>query len=43
MILGPRSVSIGANGIARMLVTCQKVSPISCAGTVELERAAGRC
>jgi large repetitive protein len=40
MILGPRSVSIGANGVARMLVTCQKLSPIGCAGTVELERAA---
>jgi hypothetical protein len=40
MILGPRTVSIGVNGIARMLVTCQKLSPIRCAGTVELERAA---
>ena len=40
MILGPRTVSIGANGVARMLVTCQKLSPIGCAGTVELERAA---
>ena len=39
MILGPRSVSIGANGVARMVVTCQKLSPIGCAGTVELERA----
>lgn len=39
MILGPRTVSVGADGIARMLVTCQKVSPISCSGTVELERA----
>ena len=40
MILGPRTVSIGANGLARMLVTCQKLSPIGCAGSVELERAA---
>ena len=39
MILGPRTVSIGANGMARMLVTCQKLSPIGCAGSVELERA----
>jgi Calx-beta domain-containing protein len=39
MILGPRTVMVGANGIAKMLVTCQKVSPIGCAGTVELERA----
>ena len=39
MILGPRTVSVGPNGIARMLVTCQRVSPIGCAGTVELERA----
>ena len=39
MILGPRTVTIGLNGIARMLVTCQRVSPIGCAGTVELERA----
>ena len=27
------------NGMARMLVTCQKLSPIGCAGSVELERA----
>ena len=40
MILGPRTVSIGVNGLARMLVTCQKISPIGCAGIVELERAA---
>ena len=40
MILGPRTVSIGANGLARMQVTCQKISPIGCAGSVELERAA---
>ena len=39
MILGPRTVSIGAIGLARMLVTCQKLSPIGCAGSVELERA----
>lgn len=39
MILGPRTVAIGANGMARMLVTCQKLSPIGCAGSVELERA----
>ena len=39
MILGPRTVSIGVNGMARMLVTCQKLSPIGCAGSVELERA----
>lgn len=38
MILGPRTVVVGANGIARMLVTCQKISRIGCAGTVELER-----
>jgi large repetitive protein len=40
MILGPRTVLIGANGIAKMQVNCQKLSPIVCAGTVELERAA---
>ena len=40
MILGPRTVTIGTNGLARMLVTCQKASPIACAGSVELERAA---
>ena len=40
MILGPRTVTIGSNGLARMLVTCQKISPIACAGTVELERVA---
>ena len=40
MILGPRTVSIGANGLARMQVTCQKISPIGCAGSVELQRAA---
>ena len=40
MILGPRTVMIGVNGLARMQVTCQKVSPIVCAGTVELQRAA---
>ncbi len=39
MILGPRTVTIGVNGIAKMLVTCQKLSPIGCSGTVELERA----
>ena len=39
MVLGPRTVPVGANGIARMLVTCQRASPITCAGTVELERA----
>jgi large repetitive protein len=39
MILGPRLVTVGPNGIAKMLVTCQKASPIGCAGTVELERA----
>ena len=38
MILGPRTVTIGPNGVARMLVTCQRISPIGCAGTVELER-----
>ena len=36
MILGPRTVSIGANGLARMQVTCEKFSPIGCAGSVEL-------
>ena len=39
MILGPRTVMIGVNGLARMQVNCQKVSPIVCAGTVELQRA----
>ena len=40
MILGPRTVMVGVNGLAKMQVTCQKVSPIVCAGTVELQRAA---
>jgi hypothetical protein len=39
MVLGPRVVMVGPNGIAKMLVTCQKASPIACAGTIELERA----
>jgi hypothetical protein len=39
MVLGPRAITVGANGIARMLVTCQAASPITCAGSVELERA----
>ncbi len=40
MILGPRTVTVGVNGLARMQVNCQRISPIVCAGTVELERAA---
>ena len=40
MVLGPRTVTIGKNGIAKMLVNCQKASPLACAGTIELERAA---
>jgi hypothetical protein len=40
MILGPRAMKVDANGIARVTVTCQRASPIVCAGTVELERAA---
>ncbi len=40
MILGPRTVMVGVNGLAKMQVNCQKVSPIVCAGTVELQRAA---
>src|SRR4029079_476539 len=39
MILGPRTVSIGVNGLARMQVTCQKLSPIRCGRSRELERA----
>lgn len=40
MVLGPRNVLVGRNGIARMSVSCQRISPIVCAGTVELERSA---
>jgi hypothetical protein len=40
MVLGPRTVPVTAAGVARMTVTCQRTSPIACAGTVELERAA---
>jgi hypothetical protein len=40
IVLGPRTVAVAADGIARMLVTCQRTSPITCAGTVELERSA---
>ncbi len=32
-------ILVGKNGIAKMQVTCQKVSPIVCAGSVELQRA----
>ena len=35
MILGPRIVSIGANGLARMQVTWEKLPPIGYAGSVE--------
>jgi hypothetical protein len=38
MVLGPRTVEVAANGIARMLITCQAASPITCAGSVELEQ-----
>ena len=40
MILGPRTVMVGVNGLAKMQVNCQRVSPIVCAGSVELQRAA---
>lgn len=40
MILGPRTVVVGGKGVARMLVTCQRVSPVTCVGSVSLERAA---
>ena len=39
MQLGPPTIPVGKNGIAKMHVTCQKASPIVCAGTVELQRA----
>jgi Calx-beta domain-containing protein len=37
MILGPPSVTVGANGVAVMRVTCTKASPIACIGLVALE------
>ena len=37
MLLGPRTVTIAAAGVARMLVTCDKASPIACSGSVALE------
>ena len=40
MLLGPRTVTIGAAGVARMLVTCAKASPITCSGSVALETVA---
>ena len=41
MILGPRTRKPirRPTGLARMLVACQKASPIGCSGTVELQRA----
>jgi len=39
MLLGPRSVTVNA-GVARMLVTCAKNSPLACSGSVSLERVA---
>jgi len=40
MLLGPRTVTIAAAGVARMLVTCHKASPIACSGSVALETVA---
>jgi hypothetical protein len=40
MVLGPPSVTVGANGIALMRVTCAKTSPIACVGLVALETTA---
>lgn len=37
--LGPRLVTVDA-GVARMLVTCAKNSPLTCSGSVSLERVA---
>ncbi len=37
MLLGPRSVTVNA-GVARMLVTCAKNSPLVCSGSVSFER-----
>ncbi len=40
MILGPATVRVGADGVARMTVTCQRTSPIACRGSIRLERVA---
>jgi hypothetical protein len=40
MTLGPATVRVGADGVARMTVTCQRASPIACRGSIQLERVA---
>jgi hypothetical protein len=37
MVLGPRALTISPTGVARMVVTCAKASPIACMGVVALE------
>jgi hypothetical protein len=37
MVLGPRALTISPTGVARMVVTCAKASPIACTGVVALE------
>ena len=37
MVLGPASVTVGSNGVARMTISCAKASPITCTGNVALE------
>jgi hypothetical protein len=37
MVLGPRALTISPTGVARMVLTCAKASPIACTGVVALE------
>lgn len=40
MILGPLTVTVNSRGVARMIVTCKQVSPVTCSGRIALETAA---
>ena len=40
MALGPLVVTVDRRGVARMVVACKRVSPVTCAGRVALETAA---
>ena len=37
MVLGPPTVTVGKNGLARMSIACAKASPITCTGSVGFE------
>ena len=40
MVLGPRAVTVDERGVARMIVACKQVSPVTCSGRIALETAA---